>query len=114
MVRRNRTAFRHALVAGRADHGCQAARAEGPRTDADPEQYRQMGLAYTIPALLVAPIVLLTLLGAWVDHRMHGSSVCTLLGAVLGSVVGLMNMIRAAQKLKQVSAARRVGRLPDA
>lgn len=59
----------------------------------------RMGLAYSLPAALAAPVIVLTFLGAWVDGRFHASPVGTLAGAVLGSLVGLMNMIRLANRL---------------
>ncbi len=65
----------------------------------DAKQYRQMGLAYTIPAALVAPIVVLTLGGWWLDERFHKSPAFTLAGAVLGMISGVVNMIRIANKL---------------
>ena len=61
--------------------------------------YQQMGLAYTLPAALVAPIVVLTLLGWWLDERFHKSPTFTLAGALLGMVTGFINMFRIANKL---------------
>lgn len=64
------------------------------------EEMRRFGLAYTIPTALIAPVVVLTLLGAWIDGRVgHASSGFTIGGAVIGLIVGLMNMLRMAAKL---------------
>ena len=63
------------------------------------EEYRQMGIAYTIPAMLIAPIVLLTIAGYWLDNHFHKSPAFTLGGALLGAISGLINMIRTANKL---------------
>lgn len=63
-------------------------------------QYRSMGIAYTIPIALVAPIVLLTFIGAWLD-RVYGQSYFTPGGAVLGIVVGFINMIRLVNRLNK-------------
>ncbi|MGC8666619.1 MAG: AtpZ/AtpI family protein [Chthonomonadales bacterium] len=63
--------------------------------------YRRMGIAYTIPIALVAPIVLLTLLGAWLDGRLRHSPAFTLGGALVGIVVGLLNMIRLVARLNR-------------
>jgi F0F1-type ATP synthase assembly protein I len=65
------------------------------------EEYRQMGLAYTLPAMLVAPILLLTLIGYWLDAHYQKSPVFTLGGALLGAITGFINMIRTANKLNQ-------------
>jgi F0F1-type ATP synthase assembly protein I len=63
------------------------------------EEARQMGIAYTIPAMLIAPVVVLTLVGYWLDGHFHKSPAFTLVGALLGAISGLINMIRAASKL---------------
>jgi F0F1-type ATP synthase assembly protein I len=72
-----------------------------PKERADEGDYRRAGLAYTIPAALVAPILVLTLGGAWLDERLHRSPAFTLAGAVLGFVVGMINMVRIAGKLNR-------------
>jgi hypothetical protein len=61
--------------------------------------YQRMGMAYIIPATLIVPIVLLTLLGAWLDTRLGKSPIFTLLGAVLGFAAGVLNMMRIINKL---------------
>lgn len=68
---------------------------------AEPSQYQRMGIAYTIPAALIAPIVVLTLLGAWLDARYHTSPNLTLGGALLGTISGFLNMIRMVNKLNK-------------
>ena len=70
---------------------------QGPTQSQD--EYRRMGIAYTIPAALVAPIVILTLLGAWLDNRFKWSPYGVMIGALLGFVTGMMNMIRMSNKL---------------
>jgi len=66
----------------------------------DSEQYRQMGIAYSVPAALVAPVIVLTLMGVWLDGRWGlGSSGFTIGGAVLGIVVGMINVVRMASRL---------------
>jgi F0F1-type ATP synthase assembly protein I len=62
---------------------------------------RRMGLAYVLPTALIAPIVLLTLAGWWLDDHFHLSPYCTLGGALLGTVTGFINMIRIAGKMDQ-------------
>jgi F0F1-type ATP synthase assembly protein I len=71
-----------------------------PRGEGATEQQR-MGLAYTLPAALIAPIVVLTLTGYWLDNRFHKSPYFTLGGALLGAVTGFMNMIRIANRLNR-------------
>lgn len=61
--------------------------------------YQQMGLAYSLPAALVAPILALTLGGWWLDERFHRSPTFTLGGALLGTVTGFINMFRIANRL---------------
>jgi F0F1-type ATP synthase assembly protein I len=63
------------------------------------ETTRRMGLAYIIPTALIAPIVLLTLAGWWLDDHFHKSPYFTLGGALLGTVSGFINMIRIAGKM---------------
>ena len=67
----------------------------------EPSQYQRMGLAYTIPASLVAPILVLTLAGYWLDGHFHKSPYFTLGGALLGTISGFINMIRIANKLNR-------------
>lgn len=74
---------------------------ESRRRTEDEGLYQRMGLAYTIPAALVAPILVLTLLGAWLDSQLHRSPLFTLGGAILGFVTGMINMIRLANRLNR-------------
>lgn len=75
-------------------------RPQAPKPASDSDQYRQMGLAYTVPAALVAPVIVLTWIGVWLDGRLGaGASGFTIAGALLGIVVGVINMIRLATKL---------------
>ncbi len=67
--------------------------------DEEAGQYRRMGLAYTLPIALAAPIVLLTVLGYWLDERFRLSPWCTMGGALLGFIVGMVNMVRIAGRL---------------
>ncbi len=71
------------------------------REDPNAKQYRQMGIAYTIPVTLITPIILLTALGWWLDQRFHKSPVFTMGGALLGIVTGFINMIRLANRLNE-------------
>ena len=71
-----------------------------PAAEQNAGDYRQMGIAYMIPMSLVAPIVALTLIGAWVD-RVFKASYGTLGGALLGIVVGFINMFRLVGKLNR-------------
>ena len=71
-----------------------------PKAEEQAEQYRQMGVAYLIPTALIAPILILTIIGAWMD-RTYKASYFTLAGAVLGIVVGFINMIRFMAKLNK-------------
>jgi hypothetical protein len=65
-------------------------------------EYRRHGLAYTIPVALIAPVVVLTWIGAWLDGRLGGaSSGWTLGGAIVGIVVGMLNMARLAARLSK-------------
>ncbi len=63
-------------------------------------EYREMGLAYTLPTALIAPVIVLTCLGAWIDGRSGStSSPFTIGGAVLGTIAGMVNMLRMAARL---------------
>lgn len=68
-----------------------------PTKDAEMEPHR-MGLAYVVPAALAAPVIVLTVLGAWGDARLHWGWL-TPAGAVLGFVCGLVNMVRITTRL---------------
>ena len=70
-------------------------------TEVEPGVYQRMGIAYTIPLALVTPIILLICIGAWVDRRYGFGSWCTLGGALLGFICGMINMIRIASKLNR-------------
>jgi len=71
-----------------------------PGTSPQAEQYRQMGLAYSLPVALIAPVLVLTLLGAWLDSKLRSTgSWFTLAGAALGLIVGVRNMIGIASRL---------------
>ncbi len=71
-------------------------------TSESARQYGQWGLAYTVPIALVAPVVLLTWLGSWLDGRVGTSgSEFTMMGAVLGLIVGLRNMTSIVRRLNR-------------
>src|SRR5438105_7994440 len=67
-----------------------------PKIEESAAQYQKMGIAYTIPMALVVPIIGLTLAGWWLDGRFHKSPFFTLVGAVVGTIVGFMNLFRMA------------------
>lgn len=71
------------------------------RPTKESEDYRQMGIAYYLPATLIAPIVVLTVLGWFLDDHFHKSPDFTLAGALLGTVVGFINMFRLASRLNK-------------
>jgi hypothetical protein len=71
-----------------------------PPSDADPDLHKA-GLAYSIPSALAAPVIVLTLGGAWLDGRFHWGGVATLSGAILGFAAGLLNAIRLANRLNR-------------
>ena len=62
---------------------------------------QKAGIAYTLPASLIAPIIVLTLAGYWLDERFGKSPAFTISGALLGAVTGFINMIRIANKLNR-------------
>ena len=62
---------------------------------------QRAGIAYTLPASLIAPIIVLTLGGYWLDERFGKSPAFTIGGALLGAVTGFINMIRIANKLNK-------------
>jgi F0F1-type ATP synthase assembly protein I len=69
--------------------------------DEEPNLYHRMGIAYTVPAALVAPIIALIVIGAWLDKRFGLGPWGTLGGALLGFVCGMINMIRIASRLNR-------------
>jgi len=72
-----------------------------PPGEEEPNQYQQMGIAYIIPIALITPILALTLLGVWLDGKFNRSPMFTVGGALLGTIVGFMNMFRMAGKLNR-------------
>jgi F0F1-type ATP synthase assembly protein I len=63
--------------------------------------YQRMGIAYSVPAALAAPVVVLTLFGAWLDSKTHFSPWFTIGGALLGMISGLINMVRLVNRLNK-------------
>jgi F0F1-type ATP synthase assembly protein I len=76
-----------------------------PKKPEDPAdrgaEYRRMGIAYSIPTALVGPIAVLTLGGLWLDGRLDSAPTATIVGALLGIVIGFRNMIRLASRLNK-------------
>src|SRR2546423_12251820 len=72
-----------------------------PRIEESAAQYQKMGIAYTIPMALVVPIIGLTLGGWLLDERLHRSPAFTLAGAIIGTIVGFINLFRMAAKLNE-------------
>ncbi len=71
-----------------------------PVTSPNVEDYRQMGVAYSLPIALITPVLVLTLIGAWLDSRLGGQAYgFTLGGAILGLIVGVRNMLGMASRL---------------
>lgn len=66
----------------------------------DAQNYRAMGIAYTIPTALIAPIVGLTILGVWLDGKLGCTPACSIGGLLLGIVCGTMNMVRLFRRLQ--------------
>jgi F0F1-type ATP synthase assembly protein I len=73
-----------------------------PKPSREPDQglYQKMGLAYALPIVLITPIVVLTVGGWWMDEQLKSSPGFTIGGAVLGVIVGFINMIRIANRLQ--------------
>jgi F0F1-type ATP synthase assembly protein I len=69
--------------------------------DAELKEAQRTGLAYVLPSALAGPIIGLTLLGAWVDSRWKTGPWGVLIGALLGSVSGLINMVRLSDRLNR-------------
>lgn len=59
------------------------------------------GMAYTLPASLIAPIIVLTIAGYWLDGRFNRTPTFTIIGSLVGAVTGFINMIRIANKLSK-------------
>jgi F0F1-type ATP synthase assembly protein I len=71
-----------------------------PGSSSQAEEYRRMGVAYTIPIALIAPVIVLTLAGTWLDKKLFGGgSGLTIGGAILGLVVGVRNVISMVSRL---------------
>lgn len=71
-----------------------------PGSSAQADEYRRMGVAYTIPIALIAPVIVLTLLGSWLDKKLFGGgSGLTIAGAILGLVVGVRNVLSMVSRL---------------
>jgi hypothetical protein len=66
-----------------------------------PSDLHKAGIAYTLPASLIAPIIVLTVAGYWLDEKYQKYPAFTIAGALLGTVSGFINMIRIANKLNK-------------
>ena len=62
---------------------------------------QKAGIAYTLPASLIAPVIVLTIGGYWLDQKFNKYPVFTISGALLGTISGFINMIRIANKLNK-------------
>lgn len=62
---------------------------------------RTIGLAATIGAMLVAPVVVGIFIGMWLDQRFHTAPTWTVLFLLLGIVAGFVQMIRILQRIEQ-------------
>lgn len=82
------------------------------KTDRQPESRsdRQRSVLFRYAGLgveLAAAIVGLTLAGLWIDHKFDSGPTGVLVGAGLGIVGGLYNLIKAAMRLNAELAAKR-------
>jgi len=64
-------------------------------------EIRRWGLAYSLPTALAAPVIILVVAGYKLDEWLHSSPWFTLSGALIGSAVGLTNMVRIANRLNR-------------
>lgn len=62
---------------------------------------QKAGIAYTLPASLIAPVIVLTIGGYWLDQKLNKYPIFTITGALLGTISGFINMIRIANKLNR-------------
>ena len=72
-----------------------------PKKAESAEDARRSGIAYTLPASLIAPVVVLTFAGYWLDAKFKTGQSWTLFGALLGMVCGFINMFKIANKLNK-------------
>jgi hypothetical protein len=70
-----------------------------PRAEEKPSDLQKAGVAYSLPASLIAPIIVLTIAGYWLDEKYGNYPAFTITGALLGTISGFINMIRIANKL---------------
>ncbi len=62
-------------------------------------QYTQMGVAMTAVTSLIAPPLLLIIAGYYADAKFKTGSTFVLIGAVVGLIVGVMNLLRTMKQL---------------
>lgn len=66
-----------------------------------PGGYRKLAIAATAASTFVAPILVLSVGGWWLDQRLHTSGICAFIGAIVGFIAGIVSLLRVIQQLNQ-------------
>jgi hypothetical protein len=68
----------------------------------EPGSYNKMALAATAASSFIMPIVALSVLGWWLDNRLHHeTSWLAFIGVLVGMVVGISSLLRVMNRLSE-------------
>ena len=79
-----------------------------PRPGAvEPGSYKGTALAYQAASSFIMPIILLGLLGWFLDGRFHTNGIATIIFFILGFVVGIFSLLRIVNQMDDSSNKRK-------
>lgn len=65
----------------------------------EPGSYRNTALASQAATSFIAPIMVLGVGGAWLDTKFHTGGIVTVVGFILGFVVGVVGLLRIVNRM---------------
>ena len=65
----------------------------------EPGSYRNTALAMQSASSFIAPIIVLGVGGGWLDTKVHSGGIATVIGFILGFVVGVVSLLRIVNRM---------------